>query len=229
MRVACHFCDTLQDSPRLREGDAAHCCGCGRRLYRNRPNSLARAVSFSSAGLILMVIAHSFPFLAMKSGSLSTRLTLMESVLTFWKDGSPLLAGAVAFFTIGAPMVLLGGLLYVAAPLRYGFALPGALTVACWFQRFEPWSMLEVFLLGLIVSLLKLGHLAHLTYGTGLWALTGVVVCTSAAMAGIDRLELWDRLEIALQPHDAEGSGASEPVPAADSEGRLVSGNAGVV
>lgn len=154
-----------------------------------------------------MIIAHSFPFLAMKSGSLTTRLTLAESVLTFWRDGSPLLAAAVAFFTVGAPLVLLGGMLYVTAPLRYGFALPGALTVACWFQRFEPWSMLEVFLLGVVVSLLKLGHLAHLTYGTGLWALVGVVLCTSAAMAGIDRLELWDRLEIALQPqpHAADG------------------------
>ncbi|RYD35594.1 MAG: paraquat-inducible protein A [Verrucomicrobiaceae bacterium] len=200
MRVACHFCDTLQESPRLREGDAAYCCCCGRQLYRNRPHSLARAVSFSSAGLILMVIAHSFPFLSMKSGGLSTRLTLVETVLTFWSEGSPLLAVAVTFFTIFAPLMLLGGLLYISVPLRYGAVFPGSLTVACWFQRFEPWSMLEVFLLGILVSLLKLGHLAKVTYDTGLWALAGVVVCTSAAMAGIDRMELWDRLEIAQRP-----------------------------
>ncbi|MES2707907.1 MAG: paraquat-inducible protein A [Verrucomicrobiota bacterium] len=215
IQVACHFCDTLQESPRLREGDAAYCCGCGRRLHRNRSNSLARAVSFSAAGLILMIIAHSFPFLTMKSGSLTTRLTLMEAVNAFWRDDSPLMAAALAFFTIGAPLVLLGGLLYVAAPLRFGASFPGAVTVACWFQRLEPWSMLEVFLLGLLVSLLKLGHLAHLTYGTGLWALAGVVVCTSAAMAGIDRLELWDRLEITLQPQPPPTAGEFVETPSA--------------
>lgn len=199
LQVACHFCDTLQESPRLREGDAAYCCGCSKLLYRNRPHSLARATSFSSAGLVFMVIAHSYPFLTMKSGSLGTELTLAESVLVFWQQDDYLLAAATAFFTILSPLALLGGLLYVTAPLRSGRAWPGAAAVTRWFQRIEPWSMLEVFLLGLLVSLLKLGHLADLTFGIGLWALAGVVVCTSAAIAGIDRQELWDRLEIALQ------------------------------
>lgn len=202
MQVACHFCDALQESPRLRGGDAAYCCGCGQRLYRNRRNSLARATSYSAAGLIFMLIVHSFPFLTMDSGSEKTRLSLAASVAVLWRDGAPLLAVAVAFFTMAAPAALLGGLLYVAAPLRQGTAWPGALTVARWFQRFEPWSMLEVFLLGLLVSLLKLGHLAHVTFDTGLWALAGVVLCTSAALGGIDRLELWDRLEITTLPSD---------------------------
>ena len=203
IRVACHFCDTLQESPRLRAGDAAYCLGCGRILYRNRPNSLARATSFSAAGLIFMVIAHSFPFLTMRSGGLSTRLTLLESVSVFARDRDYLLAAAVAFFTIIAPLALMGGLLYVAAPLRHGFALPGAVRVTLWFQRMEPWSMLEVFLLGLLVSLLKLGHLAELTFGAGLWALAGLVICTSAALGGIDRMELWDRLEITRRQSEA--------------------------
>lgn len=171
-------------------------------LYRNRPHSLARATSFSSAGLIFMVIAHIFPFLTMKSGSMITELTLGESVLVFWQDGNPLLAAALAFFTIFAPLALIGGLLYVAAPLRHGMALPGASEVTRWLQRLEPWSMLEVFLLGMLVSLLKLGHLADLTFGTGFWALAGLVFCTSAAMGGIDRMELWDRLEITQQQTD---------------------------
>lgn len=198
MRVACHFCDTLHEAPRLRDGDAAYCRGCGHMLYRNRPHSLARATGFSSAALIFMAVAHAFPFLTMESGGITTRLTLVESIRVFLREGNPLLAVAVAFFTIVAPLILTGGLLYVAAPLRHGVALPGAALVTRCQQLLEPWSMLEVFLLGLLVSLLKLGHLARIEYGVGLWALGGLVLCTSAAIAGIDRLELWDRLEIAL-------------------------------
>lgn len=57
--------------------------------------------------------------------------------------------------------------------------------------------MLEVFLLGMIVSLMKLGHVAEVHFGIGLWALAGLVLCLAAALAGIDRRELWDRLEVA--------------------------------
>jgi paraquat-inducible protein A len=87
----------------------------------------------------------------------------------------------------------------VAAPLRFGIALPGAKAVTRWFQLCEPWSMLEVFLFGILVALLKLGAVGDIQLGTGLWAMTGLVICTAAAIAGIDRLELWDRLEIALR------------------------------
>ncbi|HSJ04887.1 MAG: paraquat-inducible protein A [Verrucomicrobium sp.] len=204
MQVACHFCDTLQASPRLREGDAAYCCACGERLYRNRPRSLAHATGFSAAALIFMVLAHAFPFLTMSSGSISTKLTLLESARVLVRDGDPLVALGVIFFTVVSPFVLVGGMLYVAAPLRHGIALPGALKVTRWLQLIEPWSMLEVFLLGLIVSLLKLGKLADLDFGLGLWALAALVLCTAAAVGGIDRLELWDRLEITQKEQNEE-------------------------
>jgi paraquat-inducible protein A len=196
MQVACHFCDALQESPRLQEGYAAYCYHCGHRLYRNRPHSLAHATGYSLAALVFMGVAHAFPSVIMQSGSVTTRLTMLESIAVFAREGNLILAAAVTFFTIAAPLILMGGLFYVAAPLRYGFALPGATRVARTFQLVEPWSMLEVFLLGVIVSLLKLGHLADLEFGVGLWALGALVLCTAAAMAGIDRMELWDRLEI---------------------------------
>jgi len=200
MQVACHFCDALQTTPRLAEGAAAYCCQCGEMICQNRPRSLAHATAFSAAALIFMVIAHAFPFLTMDSGSVRTRLTLTDAATTLIGDGNPLLALAIVMFTMAAPAVLMGGLLYVAAPLRFGLAFPGAVTVTRLFQKFEPWSMLEVFLLGLIVSLMKLGKVADIQFGLGLWALGGLVICTAAAMAGIDRMELWDRLEIANRP-----------------------------
>jgi paraquat-inducible protein A len=52
------------------------------------------------------------------------------------------------------------------------------------------------------VALLKLGAVGDIHLGTGLWAMVGLVTCTAAAIAGIDRLELWDRLEIAFHRND---------------------------
>jgi paraquat-inducible protein A len=200
-QVACHFCDTLQDAPHVMEGNGAFCSRCGHMLYRNRPQSLARATGYSSAALVLMAITHTFPFLTLSSAGGKTELTLWQAAQVLAQEDRPMLSVAVIFFTMVAPVIMMGGLLYVAEPLRHGWALPGAEGIMRWFQQMEPWSMLEVFLLGLIVSVLKLRDMADVHLSTGVWALGALVLCMAAAVAGIDRMELWDRVEIARHCH----------------------------
>jgi paraquat-inducible protein A len=183
------------------EGDGAFCCCCGKLLYRNRPHSLARATAYALSALILMVVTHTFPILTVSVAGNHTELTFGAAAQVLAHEGRPLLAVAVVFFTMVAPVVLMGGLLYVAQPLRHGRALPGAAGVMRWFQHLEPWSMLEVFLLGLVVSLLKLRDMADVHYGVGVWALGALVLCMAAALGGVDRRELWDRLEIVQRHH----------------------------
>ena len=64
-------------------------------------------------------------------------------------------------------------------------------------RRAEPWTMVEVFLLGVLVSLLKLAQVAEVSITLGFYSYAGVMVCIAAALAGIDRRELWDRIEVA--------------------------------
>lgn len=146
-----------------------------------------------------MVLVHLFPSVTVDAGSVRHELTILQAANAMLLEGNPLIAVATVFFTMVAPLILIGGLLYVSAPLRFGIALPGARAVTRWFQLCEPWSMLEVFLFGILVALLKLGAVGDIHLGTGMWAMVGLVICTACAVAGIDRLELWDRLEIALQ------------------------------
>lgn len=196
-KVACEFCDAVQSAPRLREGEAAFCVHCGELIYQNRPNSLSRATGFSIAALIFMGMAHAFPFLSMSAAGNRNELSLIGCVKALSGDGDPLLAVLCLLFTVIAPLLLSGALLYLCGPLMIGRALPGATKVARALKASEPWSMLEVFLLGFIVSLLKLGDLAEIQFHIGLWALVAVVISIAGATAGIDRRELWDRLELA--------------------------------
>lgn len=193
----CHVCDTLHIAEALPEGTAARCKCCGSVLYQNRPASLARATAFSATSLILMVVVHAFPFLTMDAAGIRTTLNLAAAARSLVEEGSPLLGVAVVLFTIIAPLMLAGGLIYVCAPLMAGKAAPGAFTVAKWLNRTEPWNMIEVFLLGVLVSLLKLGKVADVHFGLGFWAFGALMICMAAAVAGIDRDELWDRLEVA--------------------------------
>ena len=193
----CHFCDTLHESAPLPEGTAASCGRCGATLYQNRPASLARATAFSATALILMVVVHSFPFLTMDAASIRTSLTLASAAKALVDQGSPALGFALALFTIFTPLVLATGLIYVCGPLLFGVAAPGATHVAKWLNKTEPWNMIEVFLLGVLVSLLKLGKVADVHFGMGFWAFAVLMLCMAAAVASIDRDELWDRLEVA--------------------------------
>ena len=193
----CQFCDTLHLERPLPEGVAARCVRCNGVLYQNRPASLVRATAFSLTALLLMVLVYVFPFLTMEYSGIRTRLNPVEAVRALVKQGDVVVGCGVGLFTVVAPVVMAGGLLYVCGPLMAGYAPPGARTVAKWLHRTEPWNMIEVFLLGVLVSLLKLGKMAELHFGLGFWAFAVLMLCMAGALAGIDRNELWDRLEVA--------------------------------
>jgi paraquat-inducible protein A len=194
---ACHFCDTLHEASPVTEGTAARCIRCGAALYQNRPASLARASAFSLAALLLMALVHVFPFLTMDAATMRKNLSLVGAATALIEEDAPILGSAIILFTVLTPLMLAGGLLYVCFPLMFGIAAPGTRLVAKWMYRCEPWNMVEVFLLGVLVSLLKLAKVADVHFGIGFWAFAGVMLCMAAAVAGIDREELWDRLEVA--------------------------------
>ncbi len=133
----------------------------------------------------------------MDAATFQRTLNLGPAAYALMTEGSPILGSALALFTIVAPIVLAGGLVYVCLPLMFGRIAPGATTVARWMNETEPWNMIEVFLLGVLVSLLKLNQVAEVSFGMGFWAFAALMLCMAAAVAGIDRDELWDRLEVA--------------------------------
>lgn len=194
---ACHFCDTLHEANPLEEGMAARCQCCGAVLFQNRPASLVRSSAFALTSLILMVLVHTFPFLVMDAASIRTNLTLSSASGALIREGSPILGITLVTFTVVTPFVLAGGLLYVCLPLMFGRVAPGGFFVAKWMSKSEPWNMIEVFLLGVLVSLLKLNKVADVHFGLGFWSFAALMVTMAAAVAAIDRNEMWDRLEVA--------------------------------
>jgi paraquat-inducible protein A len=124
-------------------------------------------------------------------------LTLASASGALIREGSPFLGVILALFTVVTPLALAGGLLYVCLPLMFGRIAPGGFFVAKWMSKSEPWNMIEVFLLGVLVSLLKLNKVADVNFGFGFWAFAALMVSMAAAVAAIDRNELWDRLEVA--------------------------------
>lgn len=136
-----------------------------------------------------------FPFLTLRADYRDSDMQLAGAVSGLAKQGDPVLATLVGVFTLAAPALLLGALSYVLLPLLRGRRLPGAILVCRMIHEARRWNMIEVFLLGVLVSLLKLGSLATLALGTSFWAFVGLVICIAGALTAIDRKELWAKLE----------------------------------
>jgi paraquat-inducible protein A len=198
-QLACHDCDALFATPELREGDRVLCPRCAAILFVRRANPLHRTTALVVAAGILFIAANLFPFMSLRSDYRESQMVLSQSVSGLASEGYPSLAIAVAIFVLAAPTLIITGLLYLLLPLFKERRLPGALPIYRWIYYTRRWNMMEVFLLGALVSLLKLGKLATLTLGTSFWAFVGLIICLAAALTAIDHRELWARLE-AAQP-----------------------------
>jgi paraquat-inducible protein A len=193
--VACHDCDALYHLPDLEEGQSACCPRCDGRLLVNRRNALHRASAFALAAAILLVLANVFPFMAIRAAGQENIIVISQSALTLWHHGMPWLAVLVAIFIVATPVTMCLGLLYVMLPLLAGRSLPGNRWVCRTIYRSGPWNMMEVFFLGILVSLLKLFSISEVIFGVAFWAFGVLILCLTASLAAIDRRELWLLIE----------------------------------
>ena len=196
-RLACPDCDALLDSPALEEGEKAICPRCVASLLTHHKNSLQRTAAFAFASALLFIVSNCFPFMTLEAGLRRSEMLLWQSASGLADQGYPYLAVAVSIFVIFAPSMLILGLVYLVVPLHWNRRYPGSIAFCRWVLGARRWNMLEVFLLGALVSLLKLGKLASLTLGISFWAFVALIICLTAALASIHPRELWTRLEMA--------------------------------
>lgn len=193
--IACHACDLLHRLPILERGMTATCCRCGAVLARSKPNSVERTLALAVAGLILLVLANSFPFLGFKVQGQVRQTLLLTGIQQFYLQGMPGLAVLVFITTVLAPAAQILALIYVLLPLRYNRQAPGMFQVFRWLRSIQPWSMLEVFMVGILVSIVKLAKMAQIIPGVAAFCFMALIFVLAATMAALDPHVVWERWE----------------------------------
>lgn len=198
--LACPQCDTLHRAQDLPANARAHCQRCGVLLMTSQPDAIGRILALASTAFILMIAAISFPFLSLDAGGLNNATSVIDAVLAF-RDGYAFpLAVAVAFFIIVIPMMRLAALIYALGPLvRAARPRPLARQAFLLAERLRPWSMAEIFIVGVTVALIKVAGLAAVTIGPAFWAFAGVVVITVLKDQTICRYSIWETLDKAAE------------------------------
>ena len=196
--IACPECDALQREVALPRHGVAECVRCGADLFRDKPGSLDHTLAFALAAAILFAIGNSQPIMRLDAQGMRSEATLYDTAAALYAAGMWHVALLVAMTSIVVPAIELFVLLYMLLPLRFG-RVPGALAHAFRVAHAaRPWGMVDVFLLGAFVSLVKLTQIAEVHVGGALLAIIGYMLLLTFAMASFEPRALWARAE-ALQ------------------------------
>jgi paraquat-inducible protein A len=152
-------------------------------------------MSFSIAACVFLAISLAFPFLAFSSSGVESVMTLPEASLTIYRERDPLLAAIVFVTIIGAPGMLLFAILALTTPLILRKKASWLKGIGKFVFLMAEWNMVEVFIIGTIVSLVKIAKLATVTLGLSFWAYIIFTICLVAALSGLDRHEVWQKIE----------------------------------
>lgn len=201
--VACEHCAGIHRRLTLSRGELAACGRCGTVLWRHSRLTLDEWLALAVASLIVFCVANAFAVARIEIYGAARSATLLEAISITWRQHH----WAVAFMTGMAgfmlPLLQLLALLWVLLPLSRG-RMPAGMAQACrllgWMQ---PWSMVPVFLLGLIVSLVKLAGSVQVHVGLGLPAF-GVLTVLLTIVGRLTPQALWRHAEDAGLAHAPE-------------------------
>jgi len=192
--LVCHSCGQLSKAaPGVHE---AACSRCGAHLHVRKPNSIARTWAFLIAAMICYIPANVLP--VMDTGSLfgSQKDTIMSGVIYLWTSGSWPLALLIFFASITVPALKMAALIFLLLSVQFRSAWrPMARARVYRVVEFVGrWSMLDIFVIGILVALVQFSALATIRPAPGVLAFGAVVVLTMFAALAFDPRLIWDNM-----------------------------------
>lgn len=205
--IACHFCDTLTQLPEgISEHDVElHCPCCQSEIHSRTPNSLSKTWALLIAAIILYIPANTLP--------------IMTVVL--WGDGQPdtIMSGVIHLMDGGMwPLALLIFVASIFIPILKLLILTGLMISIYFKSHWKPadrttlyrvtefvgrWSMIDIFVIGILVSLVQFGNTASVSPGIGSLSFAAVVILTMFAAHTFDPRLIWDVIDDEKQNQEA--------------------------
>jgi len=215
--IECHGCGQVHTLPDLEPGYELDCGVCGTQVLSSRINWRDKAAALTMAGVVFFLLSMSLPFLGVSAAGQTLGSDLISGVQGLWNTQHHTLAIIVFLTVILIPairLIAMSCLLWLSfhkIRSRYGVFM---LKIV---ERMNPWSMLEIFLLAILVTVVKLGSMAELDPGMGLLCYVLLVITMVGASLNLNKYELWHE----QQPHNYFVDG--EVAEGVDSEGDIKS------
>ncbi len=191
--LSCHSCGLLSRA----RPERARCPRCAAALHLRKPDSLARTTALLLASCILYVPANALPIMTLHKLGAGTPNTILSGVEHLIEAGLWSLAAIVFFASIAVPVLKILGIGYLAWSVRRGSRWRPRDRTRLYrvVESIGRWSMIDVFVISILVALVELGELATIETGPAATAFCGVVVLTMFAAASFDPRLVWDAME----------------------------------
>lgn len=196
--IACQLCDALFDKPDLKQGQSAKCPRCGSTMAERKVNSIERSYHWSLAGLFFLAPAILLPIMGVTLAGQYHHASLLDCILALIDRGFYMIAVLVFLFAIAVPIVRLFGSFYITFSFKFNRLKPSLLSFFRAFHHLDNWAMLNVFMLGIVVSMYKLLDDTELSVNIGLMAFILWLISSTMAAATLDQDYIWQELEEAF-------------------------------
>jgi paraquat-inducible protein A len=194
-KVACVECDLLVDIPPLKFRQRSLCPRCGHVLSYGNLGRARHALPYGICAAVMLPLSLLFPFMSFARSGIENEVNLVQTAWTLYLDGSVFLSGLIFFFIITLPACVVAAILLIAFALNFNRNLPLLRPAARFIFSVGNWSMVEVFIIGVLVSLVKIAHMASVELGLSLWTYMAFAIFTVAALAKLDKLVVWQQIE----------------------------------
>jgi paraquat-inducible protein A len=204
VKIQCYECALTVKLPVLKESQKAQCPRCGYTLSAIHRNANERIVAFAITALIFLLASLPFTFLSFSANGLENHFNAMTSFIVLIDNNYQLLA-LIEFFTIFAiPTVVLLALIYLLIPLNRGLYPKYGDRVLALVFKLLPWCMVEIFLIGTLVSLVKIISMADIELGLSFYAFIVFTLSMTLVVLHIDKHELSQLLAKVEKVHNIE-------------------------
>ena len=193
--IACLQCDALFEQPKLNQGQKAECSRCGATLFERKVNSIERTFALAIAGLLLLTPAIILPMIGVTLAGQFHHASLLDCITQLISKGFYMIALLVFMFAIAVPTVRLIGALYITYCFKFNKIKPFLLHFFRAYHQLDSWSMLNVFLLGIVVSMYKLLDDTELSIDYGLLSFVLLLICSTMVSVTLDQHYVWQKLE----------------------------------
>ena len=190
--ATCHTCCKVTPAATKR------CPRCGAALHLRMTNSLARTAALGVTAAILYIPANVLPIMTTEQLGRAIDSTILGGVVLLWHHGSYPIAAVIFIASVMVPMSKMFALgLLCWSVIRSHQAQPRERAALYRVTEFVGrWSMIDVFVVAILVALIQLGGLLVILPGAAALAFSGVVIITMLAAESFDPRLIWDRLGV---------------------------------
>ena len=188
--IICRDCDTVHLHLPLDSGQVARCIRCGAVIARHAQANVNSALAVASACAILLLIANFTSVLGIEIAGTHTEVNIWQAVLSMQQGWTSIAALVLLVTMLLVPLLQVTLVLWLMSFARVRRRAPGFGRVLAVLHHLRPWSMSEVFLLGALVAIVKLGSFIPIATGPGVWALA-LLTLLLAVLGRFDPRSWW--------------------------------------